>query len=102
MGVSLILLSAFAFVAQGGRAIVFEIEIVAVSRSRITLSLVVDFISTLFLFSVTLIAVRVYLFSSYYVQGMPAYNQFHLILAIFVISILVLILRPNLFSLILG
>ena len=102
LGVSLILLSAFAFVVQGGRAIVFEIEIVAVSRSRITLSLVVDFISTLFLFSVTLIAVRVYLFSSYYVQGMPAYNQFHLILSIFVISILVLILRPNLFSLILG
>lgn len=80
----------------------FEIEIVAVSRTRITLSLVVDFISTLFLFSVTLISVRVYWFSSYYVQGMPAYNQFHLILAIFVISMLVLILRPNLFSLILG
>ena len=102
LGVSLMLMSASAYVVIRGGAIVIELEIRAFSRSRVSFSLIVDFISTVFLFSVTLIAVRVYLFSLYYVKRIPGYNQFHLVLSIFVISMLILILRPNLFSLILG
>lgn len=81
---------------------IVEIEMFAVSRSRVSLSLVLDSVTALFLFTVGLIAMRVYTFRAYYVKRMPGYNQFHIILSIFVLSILLLVLSPNLFSIMLG
>ena len=78
-----------------------EIEMFAFSRSRVSLSLVLDSVTALFLFTVGLIAMRVYTFRAYYVKRMPGYNQFHIILSIFVLSILLLVLSPNLFSIML-
>lgn len=49
-----------------------------------------------------IIATCVFRFRVYYLQGIQNYTAFHLLLLVFVLSMLALILRPNVFRLILG
>ena len=64
--------------------------------------MLVDFTSLAFRLTVALISISVFIFRSYYVCGIPNYTSFHLILFVFVLSILILIFSPNVISLILG
>lgn len=88
--------------AWADTSFVLSVEVWAISCSRATFSMVFDTISSLFGFAVVLISTRVYLFSRYYVKGMANYTAFHLVLLVFIFSILILIFSPNIFRLILG
>lgn len=64
--------------------------------------LVVDWISLSFIISVIIIRLRVYFFRAYYIEQEVFFSRFHYILRIFILRMLVLILSPNLISLLLG
>ena len=74
----------------------------AVGRTRLSFSVYVDLIRLLFRLTVLTISLSVYLFSCYYVDGIKGYTRFHAILLVFILSMLLLIFRPSIFSLILG
>lgn len=61
-----------------------------------------DQFSLLFICSVSAVTGAVILFSSSYMAQEKFFIRFHLLIIVFVISIFLLILRPNLISLILG
>ena len=77
-------------------------NIFTIRKLEINLRIYVDFISRTFAARVLLISLSVIFFSSYYLIGIPNYGQFYITLIIFIFSILTLIFRPNIFSLILG
>ena len=62
----------------------------------------VDWISIYFIGSVLVIRRRVVLFSFYYIKNTYHYTRFVLLVIIFVFSIILLIIRPRVFSIILG
>lgn len=82
--------------------IVINLSLWELSKLDVSLSLYLDFIASRFLVTVLLIALSVKFFSAYYLQGIVLSAQFHITLGVFVLSILALILRPNLITLILG
>ena len=62
----------------------------------------VDVTGTLFLFTVLIITTAVLLFSQAYMANEKFFLRFHLLVGLFVLSIILLILSPNLVSLLLG
>lgn len=66
------------------------------------LPIFLDLYSRLFLITVRLISAAVYMFSVSYIIGERFFSRFHLILLSFVASISLLIVSPNLVSLLLG
>jgi len=88
--------------ALPGVSVLVAVEVWSLGKTSIMFSAFSDFSATMFRLTVLLIAIRVFRFSAYYVQGTPNFSAFHLILLTFVMSILILIFSPNIFSLILG
>ena len=88
--------------ALPGVSVLVAVEVWSLGKTSIIFSAFSDFSATMFRLTVLLIAIRVFRFSVYYVQGTPNFSAFHLILLTFVTSILILIFSPNIFSLILG
>merc|ERR1711862_1004979 len=83
-------------------SLLISVEIWSLRSAAISFSVLVDFASLVFSITVALISMRVFVYSSYYVIGIANYTAFHFILFVFVLSILTLIFRPNIISLILG
>ena len=71
-------------------------------RFSLDIPLILDHLSTIFLASVRLIALAVLLFSKSYIQSEKYFHRFHLILILFVVSMFLLILSPNLITILLG
>lgn len=81
---------------------IFVFEIWALRKSPISLTLFFDLVSLIFAASVLLISLSVIFFRHYYLRGMAGYTQFHLTLATFILSIVVLIFSPNMVRMIIG
>ena len=79
-----------------------EIEIWAFPSSSASLAILFDLYSWVFLFSVSLITLSVFFFRYSYIQTSRKFSRFHLLVVLFVASIFLLILSPNLITLILG
>lgn len=84
------------------RAFFFSWSLLRVSSSPLEFSLLFDAYRCLFRARVLLIAARVFLFSLSYRQSDPFLLRFHLLVLSFIISIQLLIFRPNLIRLLLG
>lgn len=72
------------------------------SDHALSLCLVWDVYSSSFLFTVRIISSSVFLFSLSYIREEPNFTRFHLLILRFVISMYILISRPNLVRLLLG
>lgn len=74
----------------------------SIRKLEVNLSVYLDFISTTFASGVLLISLSVMFFGVYYLKGILNFSQFYITLGVFILSMLTLIFRPNIFSLILG
>ena len=79
-----------------------ELELWQASSVSITFTFLLDFFRKVFLWGVSLITLRVFSFSFFYIEKNSSFNKFHLILRAFVFSMFFLILSPNLIRLIVG
>lgn len=72
------------------------------SGAKILFVLVFDFISLMFMFTVRLISISVIFFSTNYIMREKYFRRFILLVLSFILSIIILILRPNRVSILLG
>lgn len=79
-----------------------EWEAASVSRCQILLTFIIDYMSLFFLRGVSLIAGRVIMYRTSYMSSEVFFGRFIGIVVLFVMSIFLLILRPNLIRLLLG
>lgn len=79
-----------------------EWEILSTQGQRISLVFLADFFSSRFIALVLLISARVMVFRTSYMGQEQFFSRFLLILFLFILSIGLLILRPNLISILLG
>ena len=79
-----------------------DFEIINFINNRFNFILFIDFFRRIFLITVILISTRVFTFRRSYIRIDKYYKRFHYLLLSFVISILILILRPNLIRILLG
>nr|APL97216.1 NADH dehydrogenase subunit 5 [Acanthogammarus victorii] len=86
----------------GRCSLIIEWEILSLSSCMISMSLVFDWMSFFFLGSVCLISGAVMKYSEYYMEGETNFVRFSLVLGLFVASMGLLIVCPNLVSLLLG
>lgn len=84
------------------RRFFFEWEIFFLNSVRVVFSLIFDWLRISFLILVFFISSMVIIYSFYYIDGDKDYFRFSIILLLFVISMIFLILRPNIVSLLLG
>ena len=82
--------------------IIIEWEVIKISSSVIYLTFIVDSISLYFISLVRLVSGRVIIFRSSYMISEKFFLRFIFLVLIFVMSIFLLILRPNIISLLLG
>lgn len=85
-----------------GQDLVLEWVVFSSGRRRIRIIILLDFISIIFLFTVCLISLRVSVFSNSYIISEKYFRRFIFLVLLFIIRIFLLILRPNLISLLLG
>ena len=106
MGIFLIFFRICIYVFRGIRLcyheIILEWQIIRIRRTNITLIFIFDFFSIFFLRTVILISGSVILYRTNYIIIEVYYRRFLNILFLFVLSIFLLILRPNLIRLLLG
>nr|AND97099.1 NADH dehydrogenase subunit 5 [Stygobromus tenuis potomacus] len=79
-----------------------EWEIYTNSSSTVVVSLIYDWMSMSFLSTVGLISSSIMVYCIYYMEGDKTFYRFSLILLLFVFSMMILIVSPNLISLLLG
>nr|YP_010460799.1 NADH dehydrogenase subunit 5 [Statilia flavobrunnea]AND97191.1 NADH dehydrogenase subunit 5 [Statilia sp. FY-2016a]UUF67548.1 NADH dehydrogenase subunit 5 [Statilia flavobrunnea] len=79
-----------------------EWEIVSLNSSSIVMTLLLDWMSLLFMSFVTLISSLVILYSEDYMFGDVTLNRFIFLVLMFVLSMMFLIISPNLISILLG
>ena len=84
------------------REIIFEWEIMSLYSNKIIIIFIFDYISLFFLRVVSLISGRVIIYSTSYISSEVFFRRFILIVILFVISIYLLILSPNIIRLLLG
>lgn len=80
----------------------FEIELLSINSSIIVITLLIDWISCFFLSFVSLISSLVIFYRMDYIHGDKYINRFIMLVLIFVLSIVLLIIRPNLIRILLG
>nr|YP_022770.1 NADH dehydrogenase subunit 5 [Cherax destructor]AAR37040.1 NADH dehydrogenase subunit 5 [Cherax destructor] len=85
-----------------GLSYVIEWEIFSLSSSSVVVTLVCDWVSTLFLGVVLFISSMVMYYSGDYMDGDKGYNRFMYMVFAFVFSMGALIISPNLISILLG
>nr|YP_007026824.1 NADH dehydrogenase subunit 5 [Metacrangonyx dominicanus]CCI69362.1 NADH dehydrogenase subunit 5 [Metacrangonyx dominicanus] len=84
------------------KSIFFEWELLFFNGTSIIFLLLLDTMSAMFLFTVCLISGVICGYSKYYMSGEQHFLRFMLIMMLFVGSMMLLILSPNLISLLLG
>ena len=80
----------------------FEWEIFSINRSIIVIVLIFDWISLLFMSFVLFISSLVIYYRKDYIREDVFINRFIILVLLFVFSIIIIILRPNLISILLG
>merc|ERR1712083_1181600 len=75
---------------------------ISLFRTKIIIIFIFDYISLFFLRVVSLISGRVIIYSTSYISSEMFFRRFIIIVLLFVISIYLLILSPNIISLLLG
>nr|ULO25736.1 NADH dehydrogenase subunit 5 [Hyalessa maculaticollis] len=83
-------------------SIMLEWLIITINSCNIYMTIIFDFMSTLFLSTVMFISSIVILYSGTYMQNDKNINRFIYIVMMFVMSMMMLIISPNMISLILG
>lgn len=89
-------------IASRETSVQFSIAILRIGLINIELRILIDAISTLFLFTVRLISLSVLYFSYDYIIEEKFFARFHVLLIRFVLSIVILILANNLPFVIVG
>ena len=84
------------------KMIMLELPLLSPTPSSLSLSLVIDPISLIFLSIVTLISTCVYNFRKGYIESEPHLNRFSALVLSFILSIYLLISIPNIITLLLG
>lgn len=82
--------------------VLLELELWTLRAIKVTLTFLFDQSSLIFLICVILIAASVIVFRYSYIAFSSTNSGFHLLVILFVVSMLILILSPNLITLILG
>jgi NADH-ubiquinone oxidoreductase chain 5 len=94
------LTASFYFLALG--EVFIEWEVLSVGRGSVLFVLIFDFMSMLFIFTVRLVSCGVIIFRGSYIAGEKFFGRFILLVIRFIISMFLLILSPNLISILLG
>ena len=81
---------------------IFEWELISIYRNKIIIIFIFDYISLFFLSVVSLISGRVIIYRTSYISSEVFFRRFIIIVIFFVLSIYLLILSPNIISLLLG
>nr|YP_009740687.1 NADH dehydrogenase subunit 5 [Ergatettix dorsifera]QID03649.1 NADH dehydrogenase subunit 5 [Ergatettix dorsifera] len=79
-----------------------EWEIYSLNSSVILMSVIMDWMSLIFMGFVMIISCMVLFYSSDYMSGDVNFNRFIILVSLFVLSMMFLILSPNLISILLG
>ena len=82
--------------------LIFDFQLMASFVNRFNFIIIIDYFRIIFLYAVLLISARVFTFRASYMAQEKFYNRFHFLLFSFVLSIVILVLRPNLISVLLG
>nr|AVE15441.1 NADH dehydrogenase subunit 5 [Hierodula membranacea] len=90
------------FFIMNDLAYFIEWEIVSLNSSSIVMTLLLDWMSLLFMSFVMLISSLVILYSEDYMKGDITLNRFIFLVLMFVLSMMFLIISPNLISILLG
>nr|YP_011010725.1 NADH dehydrogenase subunit 5 [Menippe rumphii]WPW47615.1 NADH dehydrogenase subunit 5 [Menippe rumphii] len=87
---------------KSGLVDVMEWELMSLNSSMITFTLVIDWVSLLFLSFVFMISSSVLYYSGSYMSGDKTFNRFMYLVMAFVFSMSMMVLSPNLISILLG
>nr|YP_009316742.1 NADH dehydrogenase subunit 5 [Epicauta aptera]AOW43605.1 NADH dehydrogenase subunit 5 [Epicauta aptera] len=79
-----------------------EYEVLMVNSSPVSMTLLIDWMSTMFMSFVLFISSMVIFYSNDYMHGDLNINRFILLVVMFVLSMMLLIISPNLISILLG
>nr|APX40181.1 NADH dehydrogenase subunit 5 [Cryptocephalus quadripunctatus] len=79
-----------------------ELNMLSFNSSPIIMSILMDWMSLMFISFVTLISSAVVFYSNEYMSGDYNINRFILLIVLFVVSMILLIISPNLISILLG
>nr|QWB85736.1 NADH dehydrogenase subunit 5 [Trichoferus campestris] len=82
--------------------LIIELSILSLNSSSIVMTLLFDWMSLLFMSFVFFISSMVIFYSEDYMLGDPYLNRFILLVVMFVFSMMLLIISPNLISILLG
>ena len=92
----------FSFFFLDMNEILLEWEVISINSTNVHLIFIIDNISVFFLFLVILISGRVMIFRTSYMISEKFFSRFIILVFFFILSIFLLILSPNLISLLLG
>lgn len=90
------------YICSGKTNLIIEWVLLSFLSTQISLLFYVDIYSTLFLITVIVISIAVFSFSHRYMKNEKYFLRFHILVLFFILSIIILILSPNLFSLFIG
>nr|YP_009747693.1 NADH dehydrogenase subunit 5 [Ocypode stimpsoni]QII89367.1 NADH dehydrogenase subunit 5 [Ocypode stimpsoni] len=99
---SFVCMIVFIMKAFSGVADMVEWEIMSLNSSSIVFVMVMDWISMLFMSFVLLISSSVMYYSGSYMSGDKNFNRFMYLVLAFVLSMMMMVLSPNLISILLG
>nr|ANJ70325.1 NADH dehydrogenase subunit 5 [Atrecus affinis] len=83
-------------------SIILEFEILSINSSSILMTILFDWMSLLFMSFVLFISSMVIFYSEEYMSGDLNLNRFIMLVSMFVLSMMLLIISPNLISILLG
>nr|YP_009434158.1 NADH dehydrogenase subunit 5 [Mylabris aulica]APB02824.1 NADH dehydrogenase subunit 5 [Mylabris aulica] len=102
MSLSLSLFSMSIWLLMHDLTYFLEYEVLLVNSSPIVMTILIDWMSTLFMSFVLFISATVVYYSNEYMHGDLNLNRFIMLVAMFVFSMMLLIISPNLISILLG
>nr|UQZ09940.1 NADH dehydrogenase subunit 5 [Bombyx mori]UUB72523.1 NADH dehydrogenase subunit 5 [Bombyx mori] len=92
----------FVYFIMSGLSVFFEWEIISFNSMSIVMSILLDWMSLLFMMFVSLISSVVIFYSKSYMNSELNLNRFIILVLMFVFSMVLLIISPNLISILLG
>nr|CCI73888.1 NADH dehydrogenase subunit 5 [Longipodacrangonyx sp. 1 MDMBR-2012] len=92
----------FLYLMMNDKSIFLEWELFFFGGASIIFLVMLDPMSSMFMFTVALISAVISSYSKYYMENDKYYQRFMMVLLLFVLSMILLIMSPNLISLLLG